>query len=42
MDVSSGNDEADKTGRIRATSDNLDGSEQFDVSVDIDGKRVIF
>ena len=42
MDVSSGNDDADKTGRIRATSDNRDGRKQFDVSVDIDGKRVIF
>ena len=45
MDVSSGNDDADKTGRIRATSDNLvggGGGEQFQVSVDIDGRRVIF
>ena len=42
MDVSSGNDDADKTGRIRATNDNMDGRKQFDVSVDIDGKRVIF
>ena len=42
MDVSSGNEDADKTGRIRATSDKLDGRKQFDVSVDIDGKRVIF
>ena len=41
MDVSSGNEDADKTGRIRATSDKLDGRKQFDVSVDIDGKRVI-
>ena len=42
MGVSSGNEDADKTGRIRATSDKLDGRKQFDVSVDIDGKRVIF
>ena len=42
MDVSLGNEDADKAGRIRATSDKLDGRKQFDVSVNIDGKRVIF
>ena len=34
--------DADTTGRIQATSDNLDGGKQLQVSVDIDGKRVIF
>ena len=42
MDVSSGTDDADKTGPIQATSDKLDGRKQFDGSVDIDDKRVIF